>query len=152
MNKKKIVLSGFAAAMLADALRAAQISKITAMPPDMYKEKGGATLPAGLGEPSPITDTEIHAPAEQEYKYAGQMTIPKGAKLWAYNYNLDTIKEVETSNAVVITDKGERIERKVAQQEPDTIYIKAINRKNAERKVEALKKAYQIATNQPKND
>ena len=151
MNKKKILLTGLGAAMLADAFRAAQMAKIIALTDDLYKAKGSSVMPDGKYE-IPADKSEIHAPAEQAYKYDGQMSVPIGAKLWDWDFNLDTLEEVKTTGSVVIDEKGNKITRKEAQRGDNSVYIVAINRKNALRKVEKLKKAYIIATSSTKID
>ncbi len=80
-------------------------------------------------------DVEVVAKVKQEYKLLGRIRLKRGHSLFAFNVNTAQLKRVELKREVMIGMKGEQIKRSKAFQEPDTIYITALNAKNAFKKV-----------------
>lgn len=80
-------------------------------------------------------DVEIVAKAKQEYKLLGRIRLKRGHSLFAFNTKTAHLKKVELKREVMIGMTGETIKRSKAFQEPDTIYITALNAKNALKKV-----------------
>lgn len=83
----------------------------------------------------PKTAIEIRADAEQHYKFVGSIKLIKGLKLWQLNVKTLELSEVEiTKKAAIRFDKKE-VSAKKAQFNPDCIYVQALNRANAEKKI-----------------
>lgn len=80
-------------------------------------------------------EQEIRIQAQKEYKLLGRIKINRGHSLFAFNVKTATLKKVELKKDVVLTTKGDKVKRSKVFQEPDTIYIAALNAKNALKKI-----------------
>lgn len=88
-----------------------------------------------------VPDTAIEVKAnkdqENEFKYTGTMDIHAGQKLYSFNMETNAFKEVDLKdekNYVYGTGANNEQIKKVYMQ-PQTIYVSAINEKNAKRKI-----------------
>jgi hypothetical protein len=100
-------------------------------------------------------DIHIEAPWKQEFKLIGSIRMEKGVKLFALSTTSWELTEVVTKDEVMLTLDGEIETKKKAFHSAEYIYIKAINRKNAERKAariirQHIKDSVRNALNQSK--
>jgi len=80
-------------------------------------------------------DTQLVAKTQKEYKHLGRIKLKPGHGLFAFNTKTTHLKKVEVQSQVMIDVKGQKREIKRAYQEPDTIYVTALNARNALRKI-----------------
>ena len=71
----------------------------------------------------------------QEYKLVGQIKLKPGMKLFQLNTETMEIIEVEIISKVHIGTDFQPIKEHRAHYNPKCIYVPAINKKNAERKI-----------------
>ncbi len=85
--------------------------------------------------------TEVHQEAnkKQEYKFIGDIILKTGCKLFAYDAERDTMKEIVVKKNKVASFAGESIENSKAQYNPKYVYFQAINEKNARKKLDKYK-------------
>lgn len=80
-------------------------------------------------------DTHLIAETQKEFKLLGSIKLRPGHSLFAFNTKTTTLKKVDLKKEVHIGMKGETIKRSKAFQEPDTVYVTALNAKNALKKI-----------------
>ncbi len=80
-------------------------------------------------------DTQLVAETQKEFKHLGRIKLKPGHSLFAFNTKTTHLKKVEIQEQVMIDVKGQKKETKRAYQEPDTIYVTALNARNALRKI-----------------
>lgn len=80
-------------------------------------------------------DTQIVAEAQKEYKMLGQMTLLPGHSLFAFNTRTAHLRKVDLKREAIFTLKGGVLTKSKTFVEPDTIYIPALNARNALKKV-----------------
>ena len=68
-------------------------------------------------------------------KLAGRIILKKGLKLYSYNYRTKEFKEVEIDRQRNVSYSGEAMSNAKAQYEEHTMYVQALNEKNALRKL-----------------
>jgi len=95
---------------------------------------------------SPLTQSKheqaIHAEVKQkqEYRFIGKCKIRSGCRLWAYDPDEETMKEVSIDrNTVVDFVTGLPQSNDKAQYNPKHTYFQAINEKNAWKKLKKLR-------------
>ena len=83
------------------------------------------------------------APVRHEYKKVSSIRARPGMILWEFSAETLELKEVEISRKSTSVDMfGKPVVNSKAVYNPKAIYLWAINRKNAERKVENMMKNY----------
>ena len=87
-------------------------------------------------------DIQIEAPWKQEYKLIGSIRMEKGVKLFALSTTSWELTEVITRDEVMMNMDGGIEKKRKAFHSAENIYIKAINRKNAERKAAIIIKQH----------
>lgn len=80
-------------------------------------------------------EQEVRIQAEKEYRLLGRVRIQPGHSLFAFNVKTATLKKVDRKKEVVLTTMGGQIKRSKVFQEPDTVYVAALNAKNALKKI-----------------
>jgi len=80
-------------------------------------------------------DTHLVVETQKEFKHLGRIKVKPGHSLFAFNTKTTYLKKVEVQKQVMIDLKGQKKETKKAYQEPDTIYVTALNARNALRKI-----------------
>ena len=105
-----------------------------------------------ITEPNQQPDPEaaIHAPINKPYKHMGKIILRRGMKLWRYNYITDEIEPVQTINHAIIASNGIMVKQHRAEHKEHCVYVQAINLKNAQRKIDKLKKRFNIQPTNPK--
>jgi len=80
---------------------------------------------------------EVHQEVNQqkEYKLIGQMQLKTGCKLWGFNPETQEMKEIVTTAPDSLTINGEPLANRKADYNHNLIYVQAINKKNAAKKV-----------------
>lgn len=75
----------------------------------------------------------------QEYKFLGTVIIRKGLKMFEYNSEKDTMKEVRTTEQAIGDLYGNTIKNKKALANSKYLYFQALNERNARRKLKQFK-------------
>ncbi|MDR0970541.1 MAG: hypothetical protein LBM67_08415 [Lentimicrobiaceae bacterium] len=79
---------------------------------------------------------EIKTPAKREYKLIGSVRNRPGLKYWAFNLISYVLKEVQMQHEIKVNHLKKPITTHKVQHEANTVYFFALNRKNAEKKIE----------------
>jgi len=83
------------------------------------------------------TKSAIHQKKDQkqEYKLIGSLLLKRGLKLWSYNQTTGELKPAEIVRKVMIGYNGKEKKSNKVQFSPDCLYLQALNRKNAIKKI-----------------
>lgn len=80
-------------------------------------------------------DIHLIAEAQKEYKLLGQIKLRPGHSLFAFNTQTTTLRKIDLKKEALITKEGKVITRSKAFQELNTIYVTALNARNALKKI-----------------
>ena len=80
-------------------------------------------------------DTHLVAEAQKEYKRLGSIKIKRGHSLFAFNMTKVHLRKVDLKREAILDINGNVITRSKVFQEPDTIFMPALNAKNALKKI-----------------
>lgn len=80
-------------------------------------------------------DTKIVAEAPKEFRMLGKMTLHPGHSLFAFNTKTAHLRKVDLKREAIFTLERGVLTKSKNFIEPDTVYVPALNAKNALKKI-----------------
>lgn len=77
----------------------------------------------------------IEIKKQQEYKFIGFLLIKKGLTLYEFNPETNELKEIIIVKEAIINYDGEVEQNKRIEYNPNFIYVQALNKKTAMKKI-----------------
>jgi hypothetical protein len=78
---------------------------------------------------------ETSVEQQKEYRLKGSVRRIPGLKLFELNYKTGLLREAEIKQKDTVNDKGDVIKHKIVIENPDCIYVQALNLETAKRKI-----------------